>query len=254
MNKEQIQQAAKEFCEKNIPIVGSDHMIHANVQGTNQVLDLHLFLSGFLQSMIEKGEVVDPVTAMDIISENRRLAAENNELLVRLEKSTVSSAGKEVKTLQELRDKIAVEEYGKEDFEDLFWAWSDMEGNDGYNGISKVYDAAAEMYANQFKSQPALKIAEVSDQEIESAGKEVKSAKEIIEKYGWHVGDRSSIIPAMEEYADQFKTSPARVVISDQEIADLFFDIATVQDEYGNSVIRYEDFVKWYREQLNKKP
>jgi len=202
MNKKQIQQAAIKHCEaENLDYYQPIQIINIPFPTVNA--PLNEVLSKFLQSMIDQGHVVDAdrwISVKDSLPDQEqkvmillrdRVTADYSIQVVRYGvrkfvgirdpaermdtthwmplpaapgESTVSSAGKEVKTFSEWCDVISVLDYDSDSFEDLFNKLSGSTA-DHFNGqLVECAEKAAEMYANQFKEKPA-KI--ISDSEIE---------------------------------------------------------------------------------------
>lgn len=114
------------------------------------------FMTLFLHSMIEEGKVV----TMEEYEVCDRLRGEYYRELDKL-KSTVSSAGKEVKTNKWFKDFIADRDYKS--------TFSMAKMFIKLHQLIDLQDEAAEMYANQFKSSPASTgIPEISDTDIEA--------------------------------------------------------------------------------------
>jgi len=178
MKKEQLQQAAKEFCE-------AENIEYA-VSTTEEVVQLTDILPKFLQSMIDQGKVFEAQDYESLKEASQKLDGlltnirshadlsdfyiewidrvrnETDELTAPGE-STVSSAGKEVKTLQECKDEVARNEFNLP--------------CDSVFRVNRPYilDIAAEMYANQFKATPAKVI---TDHEIEKNSFNIDSPDE----------------------------------------------------------------------------
>jgi hypothetical protein len=133
MNKEQIETAAKEYCiEKGIePTI---YNIHSR--------------ANFLQSMIDKGVVVDKDSEIEAFNNGRLSGIADQKRF----QSTVSSANEEVKPLHFFVDKLRVDLKPKNCFGVVY-------------NIIEITEKAAELYANQFKETPAKVI---SDDEIET--------------------------------------------------------------------------------------
>lgn len=114
----------------------------------------------------------------------------------------------------------------------------------------------------------------MSESTVSSAGKEVKTADELLKNYLKDVNDglpngtmytviynedlQKGIVSIMEEYANQFKATPAKV-ISDEHIRSLSIDYMKSQDGFIHD--KQEGFIRgaemvneWYREQLKQHP
>ena len=151
---EQLKTAAKEFCEAEH---GSryDFLISSKA-GTIHLGDL---LTDFTQSLIDKGVLVEAENVMHVA-----MKKVDEEFIPALnEIKALSSAGKEVKTLQDFKEELAIEqEY--EDFEDFIYKTCDSE--DGIKDLDEFITEAAKRYCDQFKLSPTRMVKVVSDSDI----------------------------------------------------------------------------------------
>jgi hypothetical protein len=158
MEKERIKQIAREFCEA----YGNGLYNHP---GTIELA------AKFAASLIEKGVFVDADKYSDMVlnSQNKHIETLEKQIKtyqdivdrhIHNEKSTVSSAGKEVKTLDECKDIVAV----KNGFKDWFHYTA-------LHPIGRlVMNAVCEMYANQFKATLAKEITDSQIEEVPAHG------------------------------------------------------------------------------------
>lgn len=165
MNIKEITQTAKEFCDKNVIPYPGEMLVEVDM--------IAQYCAQFLQAMIDQREVADT----DTISEINRLQEKYDEngfdcspavklerieqhfqsaLNIYRDKSTVSSAGKEV-TEEEIKKKAG----------EIYDTWGESAG-------LTVLDCLIEMgeWASQFKSSPtSTEMPDISDEEIfEAAG------------------------------------------------------------------------------------
>jgi len=232
--KEQLKTAAKEFCE-------------ANKYNTEF---LPVFMVQFAQSLIDKGVLVeaDKWTKVENgLPENRSTVLVRhyngyavatykhgcfffNDGLEKIntvtdwkyilymeslssEKPTLSSAGKEVKTLQECKDDIA-KAYMYNSWDDCI---SGMTSKEGIIIVGKRQDQAAELYASQFKSSPASTVKLISDEEIKNIVDEIH--QQWTDSDGWTVYD--ALTEMVAKISEKLTGSGANSIFNASETEDL---------------------------------
>lgn len=152
--EEKFKSAAQEFCEAEGMKVDIRCWYGGKVQTIPDIL------AKFLQSMIEQGKVVSNKEHESLIKASNVIAEAWEKTLF---KPTISSAGKEVKTAEEV-----IEEYFKDSYIPSTMEYSTDEDVVPLECCIKLMG----IYASQFKSSPAS--TEISDNEVEESAKDFK--------------------------------------------------------------------------------